>query len=492
MGDVDDGSDEYGLFADNASVSSCSSCDSEFIRELEAHAVVQGGDEDDDGWVDACEEVDKKQDKELDSWAVKEAGRKQREYEASIIYMFDMFTKARYVDKDKEATGMFFYRIVCKQLNLALLTDQRNRSLVQKNIVDKKHVANYNSARMLVAYIMRFDDKYPGVLCTYHPTIEKKEHGFRPYGGSFVRYEEGWTSLANYRRGARLANMMLIAFDYERFVERAKSVIPEMTARSFANHQGMWESFAGWYELRFGTRSYQNNALGQVFFRELHLANTLRNINRSLINMYYGGDATRYSTSATVTMSKLRRESPWMINDYGTGDELEVLHRLERYVSIDAVAAVPTAFDIVNWENLYWYNKFPLEAIIAFEVVEPYRYMIKQVLHTIEDPDRSYFFRKHLEGPDLPDQYTLPIIPKDHFMEDVAGAWVWDVAERGGVECSAWQCYCRDTMHPCVNIVFEDQDDDDWYVVDLVVPSSIGFDVVRKFKSGKLKSQTKE
>ena len=78
------------------------------------------------------------------------------------------------------------------------------------------------------------------------------------------------------------------------------------------------------------------------------------------------------------------------------------------------------------------------------------------------------------------------------FHEDVAGAWVWDVVDRGGVECSAWQAYCRDTLHPCVNIGFQQQGDSDWFAVDLVVPDSIGFDVVRKFKSGKVKSQTKE
>ena len=507
--------DEFGLSESGTD----SDCDSEFIRELEAcaSALQQPGateeaeeeeeeEEDgdsDEGWVDAFVEEEAteatrqgedsyvyRHEKLLKERAEREAEERRRRYESSIQYPLDMFVKARYVDNNKEDAALFFHKMVCTVTNLAWLCGGEMRRMIERNMVEPGFVDSTDAGRSVLTRMVNFERKHKGVLCTYHPHVRLEDHGFQPNGGRFIHYGlSRQLALDNYRRGVNDTNKMLMAHDYGRFVDKAKTIVPEITRVDFIDHRAMWDSFCGWYELRHGTKRV--STFDDVFFADLHLANLMRNINKSIIDTYYDGDPTRYSAADEVTTVKLRRDSAWMINDYGTSDELEVVHRIERYVGIDPIAAVPSAFDIMNWENLYWYNKYPLEAIIAFNVVEPYKYMIRQVVSSIEDPDRSFFFRKHLEGPVLPEEYTVPIIPKDHFIEDVAGAWVWDAVERGGVESAAWQCYCRDTMHPCVDIVFEERSND-WVTVDLVVPASIGFDVVRRFKSGKLKSQTKE
>lgn len=490
--------DEFGLLGDDDgdSCSDSSSCDSEFIRAIEEQLRLaefrpildDDDDDDEEGWVDV-EPVDSctlfAEERTLD-----EATRKQREYESSTVYPFDMFVQARYSKKDNALAAQFFQQMVGKRMHSSWLADHLMENLMEKNMMVAGRLKNRAEARRIVNRIMQFDDSQKGVLCTYHPTVKVDERGFLPEGGSFVMVGAG-IDISDYNAAVRLTNKMLVAHDYERFVQRAKNIVPEITKHAFTDHGGMWDSFFGWCEVLYmGTRV---DPLDDTFYAQLHLANTMRNINSAIIDTYYDGDPARYSDQHRVTVAKLREESRWMINDYGTADEIEVLHRIERYVGIDPVAAVPTAFDIVNWENMYWYNKYPLEAIIAFNVVEPYKYMIEQVLTTIEDKDRSFFFRKHLEGPDLPEQYVVPIIPKEYIIEDIAGAWVWDVVDRGGVERYAWQFFCIDTSHPGVDLVFKEAEDETtWVIIDFVVPQSIGFDVVRKFKSGKLKSQTKE
>lgn len=500
--------DEFGLLDDDggdSDCSSCSSCSSGFIRGINAQLRGRAGqfkpivDTDDDGeeWVDVCsddggeekEDVDLHYKRFCEERAEREAMCKQRQYESSVVYPFDMYAKARYVNKDRKATAQFFQQMVGKRIHRAWLSDQFMGDMMDCNMVDAGNLKNRAEARRIVNRIVLFDDSHKGVLCTFHPKVTVGEKGFLPEGGRIVLFG-GAMDINDYNNAVRLTNKMLVAHDYARFVERAKTIVPEITKHAFTNHSGMWDSFFGWCDVLYGGE--RTDTLDDTFFMQLHVANTMRKINSSIIDTYYGGDPTGYSDSDRVTVVKLREESPWMINDYYTPDEIEVLHRIERYVGLGPVAAVPTVFDIVNWENMYWYNKYPLEAMIAFNVVEPYKYMIQQMLATIEDEDRSFFFRKHLEGPDLPGQYTVPIIPNGHFMEDIAGAWVWDVADRGGVQRSAWQMYCIDTAHPCIEIVFGDREEEEWVSVDFAVPHSIGFDVIRKFKSGKLKSQTKE
>ena len=490
MGDM---GDEFGLFCDDGSDSDSSSSSCEFARCIESQLrkaqfmpIVDDDDDDDEEWVDA-EEVDS-YTRLCEERVLGEAKRKQREYESSTVYPFDMFVQARYEKKDKVVAAQFFQQMVGKRMHTAWLSDHLTENLMDKNIVVAGKLNNRAVAKRLVNRIMLFDDLHRGVLCTYHPAVKIDEHGFVPEGGRRVMLG-GVIGIDDYNAAVRLTNKTLVAYDYERFVQRAKNIVPEITKHAFPDHCGLWDSFFGWCEVLYG--GSRVTTLDDTFYAQLHIANTMRNINRSIIDTYYGGDAGVYSDLHKVTVVKLRRESLWMINDYGTHGEIEVLHRIERYVAIDPVAAVPDAFDIVNWENMYWYNKYPLEAIIAFNVVEPYKYMIKQVLATIDDKDRTFFFRKHLEGPDLPEQYTVPIIPKEYIIEDIAGAWVWDVIDRGGVERYAWQIYCMDTAHPCIKIVFEERTDT-WVIVDFVVPRSIGFDAIRTFKSGKLKGQTKE
>jgi len=497
---MEDDDDEFGLLADDDDDSSdCSSCDSEFVRGIEEQMrmaqfkPIVDDDDDDDGetWVDVEVEEDS-YERLREERAEREVMRKQREYESSMVYPFDMFAEARHVKKDKVLAAQFFQKMVGKRMHCAWRSEQLMEDMMDKNMVVAGKFNNRAEAWRLISRIVQFDDKHKGVLCTYHPTVKVDERGFLPEGGSFV-IVGGGIGISDYNAAVRRTNKMLVAHDYERFVQRAKNIVPEIAMHAFTDHRGMWDSFFGWCEVLYGGTRVSNTPLDDTFYEQLHIANTMRNINTAIIDTYYEGDAAGYSDLHKVTVVKLREQSRWMINDYGTSDEIEVLHRIERYVAMDPVAAVPTAFDIVNWENLYWYNKYPLEAIIAFNVVAPYKYMIEKELTTIEDKDRSFFFRKHLEGPDLPEQYTVPIIPKEYIMEDIAGSWVWDVIDRGGVERYAWQFFCIGIGHPCVDLVFKEAEDDtSWVMFDFEVPQSIGFDVVRKFKSGKLKSQTKE
>ena len=465
--DFDDGND---------SDSSSCSCDSNFIREIEAHCLKKknndSGDDDDDDdgddddeWVEAEEATVEEYDNALALRSM---------YESSLAYPFDMFTKARHVDKNKENAAAFFKIMVHKMVDLAWRqTDKEIDRVLETTLVVPGYVESLRAGRQLLQRIMEFDAKYRGVLPTYHTRDEKRAND-------------------SYRRGIELANKLLVAHDYERFVARAKIIVPNITEHTFPDHVAMWKSFFGWYDLLHGPKI---PPLDEAFFQQMHLANMVRKINRSVINTYYSGNAKSYPAHHEVTIVKLREQSPWMINDYGSAEEIEVVSRIERYVRLDTGGlgrAVPTAHEIMNWENLFWYNTFPLEAIIAFSVVQPYKLQIKEALDTIGDADRSFFFRKHLQGPDLPETYTVPIIPSCHAMADIAGAWVWDIVDRGGVESNAWEAYCKDILHPCAKIAFDTAGGDGWLLVDFCLPDSIGFDTRKTFKSGKPRVQTKE
>lgn len=427
--------DDYDDDDDNNDDSS--SCASDFIHDLEeslkrdnSTAAATGEDDSDDsGWDDVVEEIEKEVDEQKRIVTI---------YEKPILFYFDAFLEARRgaANNNSLRVAKLFNDMVCVRMHRKFLARNEMRNMLKRNVLAASKFNTVEEASQLVKDIVQWDSANRGVLLfTYHPMIVARSAvGFRPYGGVFTMFEV--CPITSYHRAVLKTNAMLIAHDYARFVRRARELVPEIADYNFVDHRVMWRSFFGRYALKFKRLCNTNNLLAfdTVFFRELHLATTLRGINATLIDIYYGGNAGACPKHHLVTVRKLRKDSPWMFNDHGSAEELAVLRRIRRYVQTAPVAAVPSAFQIVNWENMYWYNAYPLEAIIALNVVEPYKHMVRGVLGTIEDEERSYFFRKHMEGPDLPESYVVPIIPKDHFMEDIAGAWVWDMFSRGTMQ----------------------------------------------------------